>query len=227
MTNKELFIKTYAPNDLQLKNLDLYAKLLKEYNEVMNLTGIDDFEEVYLKHFYDSLTIAKFIDKSNKLEIADLGSGAGFPGIILAIFFPNHQFYLIEPLQKRCKFLQVIIEKLSLKNVIIENKRMEEINHQFDIITSRAVAKLNILLELAIPNLKINGLFIPLKGKNGMEEINQAQNALKELNAKIQDIDEFNLPNENSKRINIVIEKIALTKDKYPRNFSQIKKKPL
>ena len=220
------FCEDFKPSNNQKEQLDQYAFLLKEYNKVMNLTGIDEYGDVYEKHFYDSLTIQKFIEKINGEKIADLGTGAGFPGIVLAIFNPNKKIYLIEPLKKRCNFLEIVINKLHLTNVVILNKRIEEINEEFDIIVSRAVAKLNILLELAIPFIKKNGYFIALKGSNGYEEINISQNAMKELYVKILEIDEIQLPFEKSKRINILFTK-EKNNYKYPRNFGQIKKKPL
>ena len=220
------FCEDFKPTKHQKEQLDEYAYLLNEYNKVMNLTGIDEYGAVYEKHFYDSLTIQKFINKIEGKKIADLGTGAGFPGIVLAIFNPEKEIYLIEPLKKRCNFLEIVINKLHLNNVVILNKRIEEVNEKFDVIVSRAVAKLNILLELAIPFIKKNGFFIALKGSNGYEEIKLSQNAIKELFVKILEIDEVELPFEKSKRINILFKK-EKDNNKYPRNFGQIKKKPL
>ncbi len=203
-----------------------YYQLINEYNQVMNLTGIDDLYGVYLKHFYDSLTACKLIDDDVK-TIADLGSGAGFPGIVLAIYYPEIKFSLIEPLTKRCKFLAIVVEKLGLKNVEIINERAEDITKKFDVVTSRAVSRLNILLELAMPLVKINGYFIALKGAQAQVEIKEAQNALKELSSEIIVCDQIILPFEESKRENLKIKKLKVTNKKYPRNYGQIKKKPL
>ncbi len=203
-----------------------YFELIREYNQVMNLTGIDDLHGVYLKHFYDSLTIYELID-ANVKTIADLGSGAGFPGIVLAIYYPEIEFNLIEPLTKRCKFLETVVADLGLKNVIILNERAEDIKQKFDIVTSRAVSRLNILLELAIPLVNVNGVFIPLKGAQAEIEVKEAKNALKKLDAKVETISEITLPFENSKRANLKIRKLKATNEKYPRNYGQIKKKPL
>lgn len=203
-----------------------YFKLIHEYNKVMNLTGIDDLHGVYLKHFYDSLTICKLIDNDVK-TIADLGSGAGFPGIVLAIYYPNIKFSLIEPLTKRCKFLDTVIEKLGLNNVVVLNERAEDVTQKYDIVTSRAVSRLNILLELSIPLVKNNGYFIPLKGAQAEIEVKEAKNALKELSSEVEMVDQIILPFEESKRANLKIKKLKSTKDKYPRNYGQIKKKPL
>lgn len=220
------FCEDFKPTKHQKEQLDEYAYLLNEYNKVMNLTGIDEYGDVYEKHFYDSLTIQKFINKIEGKKIADLGTGAGFPGIVLAIFNPEKEIYLIEPLKKRCNFLEIVINKLHLNNVVILNKRIEEVDERFDVIVSRAVAKLNILLELAIPFIRKNGFFIALKGSNGYEEIKLSQNAIKKLFVKILEIDEVELPFEKSKRINILFQK-EKDNNKYPRNFGQIKKKPL
>lgn len=203
-----------------------YFQLIEEYNQVMNLTGIDDLYGVYLKHYYDSLTICELIDDNIK-TVADLGSGAGFPGIVLAIYYPEKHFSLIEPLTKRCKFLQVVVDELGLKNVKILNERAEDISQQYDMLTSRAVSRLNILLELSIPLVKVDGVFIALKGAQANAEIAQAQNALKKLDANIELVSDITLPFENSKRSNLKIRKIKATNPKYPRNYGQIKKKPL
>ncbi len=212
--------------DQQQEQYYQYYELINEYNQVMNLTGIDDLHGVYLKHFYDSLTICSLIDKNVK-TIGDLGSGAGFPGIVLAIYYPEIKFSLIEPLTKRCKFLAIVVDKLGLKNVTIINERAEDIGEKFDVLTSRAVSRLNILLELSIPLVKTGGYFIPLKGAQAEIEIKEAQNALKELSSKVEVIDQIILPFEESKRANIKIKKLKNTKAKYPRNYGQIKKKPL
>lgn len=223
------FINEFSINKQQQKQYEKYYQLIHEYNKVMNLTGIDEKFEVYLKHFYDCLLITKELNKlTNSCLIGDIGSGAGFPGIVLAIYYPQHQFHLIEPLQKRCKFLNIVIEELKLKNVLVLNKRAEDLTREkYDILTSRAVSRLNILLELAIPSLKINGLFLPLKGSKGEEEIQEAQKALEKLNSKIEKIYFEKIPFELSKRVNIKIRKESKTNLKYPRNYSQIKKNPL
>ncbi len=223
---KYWFEQTANLTDKQQEQYYQYYQLINEYNQVMNLTGIDDLYGVYLKHFYDSLTVCNLIDDNIK-TIADLGSGAGFPGIVLAIYYPQVKFSLIEPLTKRCKFLAIVVEKLELKNVEIINERAEDITKKFDIVTSRAVSRLNILLELAMPLVKINGYFIALKGAQAQVEIKEAQNALKELSSEIVVCDQIILPFEESKRENLKIKKLKATNKKYPRNYGQIKKKPL
>lgn len=213
-------------SEKQQQQLYKYYQLIHEYNKVMNLTGIDDLEGVYLKHFYDSLTICEFITDEDK-SIADVGTGAGFPGIVLAIRYPEKNFHLIEPLTKRIKFLQVVVDELQLNNVTLVNERMEDLDMQFDLITARAVAKLNVLLELIIPSLKVNGTFIALKGPQVTTELQEAKNALDILNSEVVKTSQITLPIENSKRYNLVIKKMKKTAKIYPRHYGKIKKNPL
>lgn len=208
--------------DLQLKQLERYYELLVEYNKVMNLTGITIKEEVYLKHFYDSLTIAKVINLNNYETLCDVGTGAGFPGLVLKIIYPNLKVTLLDSLNKRLNFLDIVIKELNLKDIETVHSRAEEYNKQFDITVARAVAPLNILLEYCIPLTKINGYFIAMKGKN-----EEATNALKELNSEIIETNSFLLPVEQSNRTIIKIKKTKETNKKFPRKYSEIKKRPL
>lgn len=227
---EELKKLNIEPTQKQLEKLNRYYELIVEYNKVMNLTGITEKEQVYLKHFYDSLTIAKVIDLNKEETLCDIGTGAGFPGIVLKILFPNLKITLIDSLNKRIEFLKIVIKELNLNNIEAIHTRAEEYAikniEKFDVVTSRAVAPLNILLELSIPLLKINKYFIPYKG-NISREIIESENALKQLDSKIDKIEEFELPKENSNRTIIKIKKINKTNKKYPRKFSEIKKKPL
>ena len=209
------------------KKLFEYFILIREKNKVMNLTGIDDLEGVYLKHFFDSLTIFNFLSDEKIETVADVGSGAGFPGMVLAICLPEKTFYLIEPLKKRCLFLEEVKDALNLKNVIIINDRSENINQKFDVVTSRAVANLSILLELCIPITKVNGTCIAMKGSNGKLELENSKNAISKLDSSVLKIEDLILPVEESNRTNIYFKKEKETNKKYPRNFSQIKNKPL
>ncbi len=206
----------------QLKQLERYYELLVEYNKVMNLTGITDKEEVYLKHFYDSLTIAKVIDLNNYETLCDIGTGAGFPGLVIKILFPHLKITLLDSLNKRLNFLNIVIKELNLKDIETVHARAEEYKKQFDITVARAVAPLNILLEYCIPLTKVNGYFIAMKGKN-----EEASNALSKLNSEIIETNSFLLPIENSNRTIIKIKKIKETDKKYPRKYSEIKKNPL
>lgn len=232
--NKEIFIQELKKINIditeeQLNQLDKYYNLLITENEKFNLTGITDYEEVYLKHFYDSATLNKIVKLDNQ-TLCDIGTGAGFPGLVLKILFPNLRITLVDSLTKRCNFLELVIKELDLKNIIVVNERAEKyslkVKEKYDIVTSRAVAKLNELLEYSIPLLKLNGNYIGMKS-NLEEELKNIDNCVKELNIKIKEIEEFNLPIENSKRTLINIIKLGKTSNKYPRNYSQIKKYPL
>lgn len=233
MTQNE-FIK--ALNDInvtltqnQLDQLNKYYELLVEYNKVMNLTGITKKEEVYLKHFYDSLTIIKIIDLNNMDSLCDIGTGAGFPGLVLKIVFPNLKITLLDSLNKRIEFLKIVINELGLKDIEVIHTRAEEYalnnRNKFDITTARAVAHTSILLEYAIPLTKIGGYFIPLKA-NMETEINEIDNAINELNVELIKKQEFKLPIEESNRTILLFKKIKDNK-KYPRKYSEIKKKRL
>jgi len=216
--------------DEKLNQLETYYNLLIETNEHTNLTAITNKEDVYLKHFYDSLTVSKIVDLNKEVSVCDIGCGAGFPGIVLKIFFPNIKITLLDSTKKKTDFIDNVVKELNLKNVTIINDRAENFVQsnveKFDIITSRAVARLNILLELSAKAIKINGHFIALKGQ-AEEEIEEAKNALKKLNMKIEQIEKFNLPIENSNRSLIKIVKFDKTPQEYPRIFTKIKKMPL
>lgn len=215
------------PTNQQLKQLEKYYELIVEYNKVMNLTGITDKEQVYLKHFYDSLTLNKIIDLNKEYSLCDIGSGAGFPGIVLKIIFPKLKITLLDSLNKRIEFLNIVIKKLKLQDIETKSIRVEEFGknnrEKYDIVTARAVAPLNILLEYAIPLVKEHKYFIPMKAnlETGY------QNALKILNSKILKIEEFKLPVEQSQRTLLLIQKEKKTNKLFPRNNSKIKKQPL
>lgn len=216
-------------DDITLSKLEDYYKILKEENEKYNLTRIIEREDVYLKHFYDSLTITKIIDITSK-SLCDLGTGAGFPGLVLAICFPNAQITLIEANSKKCNFLNLVKEKLSLENVIVINARVEEFakdnRELFDIVTARAVAPLKHLLEYSIPLVKVKGYFIAMKA-NVNEEIKNIENYYNKLSIKEKDKIIFNLPKENSLRTLLKYQKLEKTSSKYPRRYAEIKKKEL
>lgn len=233
--NKEEFIEELKKlgiylNENQICKLEMYYKLLIEWNEKINLTAITKKEDVYLKHFYDSLTLIKVIDLNKNLNICDIGSGAGFPGLVLKICFPNLDITLIDSQEKRIKFLNIVIKDLDLKGITAIYTRAEEYakteREKFDIVVSRAVAKLNILNELCLPLVKTGGYFVAMKA-NINEEINVSKNSLLKLNSHIEEISSFNLPKENSNRNLIKIKKDKSISDIYPRNFSKISKNPL
>ncbi|HJJ08004.1 MAG TPA: 16S rRNA (guanine(527)-N(7))-methyltransferase RsmG [Bacilli bacterium] len=231
--NKELFLEELKKLGILLtpkqeQDLDTYYKLLISYNNNVNLTAITKEEDVYLKHFYDSLTLFKGIDLKENLKICDLGTGAGFPGLVLKIVFPNLSITLVDSLEKRIKFLDLVIKELELKNIKTVHSRIEEFKEieAFDVVVSRAVAKINILLELGCKLPKVNGLFVFMKG-NILEELKSAKNALKVLNYSLEKIINFKLPIEESERNIVILKHTSSTSNKYPRQFSIIKKKPL
>lgn len=213
----------------QLNQLDKYYNMLVEYNKNINLTAITEYNQVLLKHFYDSLTLTKAIELTSQ-KVCDIGTGAGFPGIVLKIAYPDLEITLVESLTKRCVFLNEVIKELGLEDIKVVNQRAEEFSQNnieyFDIITSRAVAKLNILLELSIKSLKIGGYYIALKA-NVDEEIKSISTCLTKLNASLESITTFNLPIDNSLRNIIKIKKDVPTPSSYPRRYNEIKKRPL
>ena len=232
--NKEFFIEELKKINItltnnQLEQLEKYYEMLVEYNKVMNLTGITDHDQVFLKHFYDSLTLSKIIDLTQEETLCDIGTGAGFPGLVIKICFPNLKVVLLDSLNKRTKFLSNVINELKLDNIEVVHTRAEEYalknRNKFDVTTARAVAHLSTLLEYSIPMIKQNKYFIALKA-NVDEEIKEIDNALKCLNTKIEEKIEFNLPVENSNRTIIKFKKLK-DNGKYPRKYSEIKKNRL
>jgi len=204
-----------------------YISLIKEYNEKINLVSKKDINKIYTRHILDSLFIKKFLNFENKTAI-DIGSGAGFPGIPLAISNPSLKIDLYEPIKKRANFLNLVKNTLKLNNVRVINKRIEErdIKNKVDFVVSRATFSLPILLELSVPFLKTKGLLISYKGEKYLEEMESSKNALIVLNSKV--INVYKKENsENTFGVNIIIEKEDDVDLKYPRNFSVIKKRPL
>lgn len=229
---EKLLIDTFAIKEQSiLDSLYIYYETLVETSKVINLTTIVELEEAYIKHFYDSLLLSKTIDLTQNLTLADVGTGAGFPGLVLKIVYPNLNVTLIEPITKRCKFLQNVIDKLQLKGIEVINGRAEDVikNHResFDIVTARAVASLNILAEICVPFVKINGVFIALKGASYQEEIDSAGLAFNKLKAKYSLKYVFELPKNMGERAIILYKKIENTPNIYPRIYAKIKKNPL
>lgn len=229
--NKEEFVKYLKKLNIEINGeilfkLDKYYKLLNEWNNKFNLTTILEEKDVYLKHFYDSICIVKTnLIKNKELNLCDFGTGAGFPGIVIKIFFPNINVFLIESNNKKCMFLNEIIKELDLNNIKVINERMEKYSKNnrelFDIVTCRAVSHLRIISELAIPLLKVNGYFLPLKSNINVE-LKESKNILNKLNSKTENIISYELPIENSKRNILIIKKIKQTNIKYPREYSKI-----
>lgn len=214
----------------QIAMFQKYYEILIEWNEKMNLTAITNKDDVYLKHFYDSLTMAFDFNFSNQ-SIIDVGAGAGFPSIPLKIVYPELKITIVDSLNKRITFLNHLFKELNLKNCQAIAARAEEYaktnREKADIVMARAVARLNILDELCLPLVKNNGYFLSLKGKKAKEEIEEASRGIKLLGGQIEKISDFTLADLEDQRSNIIIKKINFTPKKYPRQFSKIKKQPL
>ena len=214
----------------QLEKLEIYCNFLLEYNTHTNLTAIKNREEVYLKHFYDSLTLIKSIDLTSIENLLDIGTGAGFPGMVLKIFFPNLQIYLVDSNNKKTKFLIELKNKLNVDKVEVINDRIENITSRFinsiDVVTARAVTNLPVLVELALPLVKVDKYFIAMKG-NAQDELENSEYAITYLGGKIEDVKEFDLPHDAGKRTLISIKKIKKSELNKLRPYEKIVKKPL
>lgn len=218
------------PSKENLEALKIYKELLIDYNKKFNLTAITKETEIYLKHFYDSLTLIKVIDLDKELKVMDIGTGAGFPGLVLKIIFPKLEIVLLDSNHKKINFLNEVIKELDLKNIKCLHGRVEnlpeEYREHFDIVVSRAVASFRVLLEIGLPYVKTGGKFIAMKG-NKSEEIEEATNTLKYLNSNIEQIEQFTLPDDISKRAIISVRKNLSTSKTYPRKYDQVVKRPL
>ncbi len=216
-------------NDDILNKLEIYKNFLIEYNTHTNLTAIKEEKDIYLKHFYDSLTITKVIDLNKVNNLIDIGTGAGFPGMVIKIFYPNVKVTLLDSNNKKTKFLELLKDKLNL-DVEIVNDRVENYSknwlNNFDIVTSRAVANLRVLSELCLPLVKKNGYFIPLKG-NIEEELNDSLDTINIMKSKIMNRVEFNLYNNNGIRNILLIKKEGISNINDIRPYDKIAKKPL
>ncbi len=215
----------------QLEQFYLYMNLLLEWNEKINLTAITDPKEIILKHFIDSITIAPYL--KNAQSILDIGTGAGFPGIPLAILENSKDFVLMDSLNKRIIFLQEVIQNIALTGVQAIHGRAEELGKEkehrehYDLVTSRAVAKLNILLEYMLPFVKVGGRCICMKSQEIEEELKEAKQAIELLGGKLERVDEIILPESDVKRKIIVIQKVRQTPIKYPRKPGTPTKEPI
>lgn len=232
--NKETFIKEASKLGIEitpfiLEKLDIYYHFLVEYNEKVNLTNITNEEDVYLKHFYDSITVLKSHNLEGK-SLVDVGTGAGFPGVVLKIMVPSLKLTLVDSLNKRIIFLNELIKKLDLKDVNTVHARFEEYSlkseEAFDYVTARAVSNISFLAEATVRLLKVGGTLILMRGSNDYLEKDRTR-LLQELNLKLSNTDEFLLPIEKAKRTIISLEKLSKTSKKYPRKLNDMKNKPL
>ncbi len=242
---KERIIKmlsdySITPTEKIVEDFLEYYDLLVETNKVMNLTAITEFEDVVQKHFSDSLSIfltskdlkEKYINKQS-CNIIDIGTGAGFPGIPIKIVYPETEIVLMDSLGKRITFLNNVIDNLDMKNIEAVNMRAEEAGthekyrEKFDFCFCRAVARMNIISEYALPLVKTEGYFVPYKALEIDEEIKEADNAIKKLGGKIEEVNKLVLPGTDIGRTHVLVKKIKHTDKIYPRSNSKIKKNPL
>lgn len=239
--NPEQFQQALADHGITLSTEQMqqfadYYQLLVETNEHVNLTRITEKDEVYLKHFYDSITGA-FAEprlESEELTLCDIGAGAGFPSLPLKIAFPQLKITIVDSLNKRIAFLEALVAKLGLTDVTLIHDRAETFSaknspyrEKFDIVTARAVARLSVLSELCLPAAKVGGEFIAYKASAAPEELQQGGAAIKQLGGKVQKTVTLTLPETDEERNIIVIDKIKATPNKYPRRPGLPSKKPI
>lgn len=226
----EKYLNEITPlSEKQIKQFEMYYHTLLIESEKYNLTNLKTKEDIYIKHFLDSIIMLKYVDFNQIKTLADVGTGAGFPGIPLKIIRPDLQVTLIEPTTKRCNFLKLIIEQLQLEGIKVVNDRVENLttlSENFDLVTARAVAPMNILVELITPLAKINGKIVLLKG-NVDEELEEAKNAINKLKIKLDNKYVFELPNNLGSRTILTFNKMMKTPEIYPRPYAKIKKQPL
>lgn len=222
-------------NAQQLAQYQQYYERLVAVNEHMNLTAITERDEVYLKHFYDSLTLAWAYPElqTEELHMIDVGAGAGFPSLPLKIAFPQLQITIIDALNKRINFLRDLVKELGLEGVTVEHARAEEFGNktapareQYDVATARALARLNVLGELTLPFVKVGGVLLAMKGNAADEELAEAKKAITTLGAEIGEQIDVSLPNGDPRSV-IVIKKVKNTPKKYPRKPGDPVRKPL
>lgn len=217
----------------QIEQFEKYYELLVEWNKVMNLTGITEFDEVMQKHFVDSVAAAEYVEMEKINSLIDVGTGAGFPGIPLKIVYPHLQVTLLDSLNKRIKFLDEVVDNLGLIGIETVHGRAEdaakkaEYREQFDLSVSRAVANLASLTEYCLPFVKVGGKFVSYKSVSVDEEIAQSKKAVYVLGGEIGKVEKFRLPGSDMERALVVVEKKRSTPKKYPRKAGMPTKEPL
>ena len=231
MEFKELVEKlNISINEDMLNKYNLYYNKLIEVNSYMNLTSITEINEVYIKHFYDSLTLNLAINNLKDINLCDVGAGAGFPSVPLAIARDDIKVTIIDSLNKRINFLNELISYININNVEALHYRAEDYakikRESFDVVTARAVARLNMLSELCLPLVKVGGLFVAMKADISLE-LDEAKKAITTLGGEIVDVINLDLPYDMGKRNIVIIKKVKPTDKKYPRLFAKIKEKPL
>lgn len=233
-TLKEGFEQLKIPYDEKIENKFIkYRDLLKEWNQKINITSIEDDEDIYVKHFLDSVLLLNKKNINEEKSIIDVGTGGGFPGLPLKIVNNNYKVTLLDSLRKRIDFLTIVANDLLLKEVDFIHGRAEDFGQnknyreKYDICVSRAVAPLNVLSEYCLPFVKVGGYFAAYKSENISAEITSSENAIKKLGAVIKEIQEINLPGTDINRKIVIIEKIEATNNKYPRKAGKPSKEPL
>jgi 16S rRNA (guanine527-N7)-methyltransferase len=236
--NTELFIKMLEEKGIklspqQINQYELYFHLLVEWNEKMNLTAITEKEDVYLKHFYDSVSATFYYDFSKPLSLCDVGAGAGFPSIPIKIAFPHLKVTIVDSLNKRITFLENLAKELQLDGVTFIHDRAEtfgqnkEYREQYDLVTARAVARLSVLSELCLPLVKVGGTFVAMKAAHAKDELDTGKKAIATLGGSLKETYSFLLPIEESERNIIIVEKVKTTPKKYPRKPGTPNKAPI
>ena len=230
---KDIKAMNISLSDKQIEQFLIYYEMLVEWNEVMNLTAITEYEEVMKKHFLDSITLNQAFDVTKECTVIDVGCGAGFPGLALKIAYPNLEITLLDSLNKRINFLDAVIERLGLKDIKTVHGRAEDfakavkLRETFDVAVSRAVANLSTLSEYCLPYVKVGGYFIPYKSEKVSEEIEAAGKALSILGGSLEKKIEFTLPDTDYYRNLLLIKKNKSTPNKYPRKAGLPSKEPL
>ncbi|NLW52299.1 MAG: 16S rRNA (guanine(527)-N(7))-methyltransferase RsmG [Tissierellia bacterium] len=222
-----------AVNEEQQAQFEKYREMILEYNKIMDITNITEYDQMYIKHFIDSIYVDKTSIDFNSKKIIDIGTGGGFPGIPIKFIYTESKITLMDSLNKRIKFLQDVIEQMDLKDIEALHARAEELardndyREKYDIAISRAVAELRTLIEYSLGFVKVGGYFIAMKGPNFQEELDNATNSIKEMGGKLEKTITYSLPDDNGERSLLLIKKVKPTPPKYPRGQGKPRSKPL